>query len=575
MLGRKQPISIKLLGRLFSSEHYPVLFDGEGTHDAAIKLIAQLVRYTDDEEYLTEIIRSGLPDDYAGNTLDEIPEMIRGALKKGFQNPNKSRERKATIASAAVNLALSVAIELFHDCNRRPFISIPLGEFGQRVLPLNSGAASDWLGGLWYAKTQTALPEQARTEAIVTLRAKALYDGRECDVSVRVSKTLEAVYFDLGGSDGAVVRIDGDGWQTVAASPIKFLRSPTFGALPHPTKGGDLKSIERILRLSENSSVLVLAFLISAIRPGGPFFCLLVDGEQGSGKSLLCSTIKRFVDPNLIDKLALPNTDEQLFIQAKDSHLLVFDNASSMRNDISDALCRLATGGAIAKRRLYTDDDLHVLVQCNPFIINGIGDFVHRPDLLERAILLSLDNIDSRNRRTEQQIRDELEVALPGFLGRLFDVVSVAFRDEAATAPPADIRMADAARWLSAAEPATGLPEGTLIKAIVSSQVDSLIDRIRENSLFLALEALTAGAPYEALVGVLHDDLILRNERPDRSFPRTPAHLSNQLQRLRPAMAKAGLFIELRQKARDGRSVKIWRAGQEGMAPKKPPKPMY
>jgi hypothetical protein len=330
------------------------------------------------------------------------------------------------------------------------------------------------------------------------------------------------------------------------------------------------------LQLSNEAWSLVLAFVISAARPRGPYFCLLVDGEQGSGKSLLCSILKRIVDPSLIDKLPLPVSDDQLFIQAKDSHLLVFDNASGMRNDISDALCRLATGGAVAKRMLYTNDELHILVQCNPFIINGIGDFVHRPDLLERSILLSLPAMPEGARRTEQQIFGGLDVILPGFLGRLFDIVSVAFRDEHATEPPTDIRMADAATWLKAAEPATGLPRGTLLRAIEDSQTISLVDRIRENSLFRALEQmLEERGPFDGGVGSLHDLLMQRIERPDRTFPKTASHLSTQLQRLRPAMSKAGIAVELAHRGREGRTVSVRRLGRQIAPKKKPWSPPY
>jgi len=567
-------ISIQLLKKAFTSKYYPDLFAGEGTHDAALGLIAQLVPFTDDEEFLFEIVRSGLPDSYDGDTLEEIVAMVRSAIAKGFREngPASMADGTQSMASAAVKLAVTAATELFHDRNRRSFISVPTKEGGVRTFPLNSAVAVDWLGGLWYATKRSALPAKAKSDALATLHASALYAGSQHAVAIRISRTTEAVYLDLGASDHMVVRIDGNGWEVAQTSPVKFLRPSTFGELPKPNKGGELSKVKTLLQLSEPAWHLVLAFIISALRPVGPYFCLLVDGEQGSGKSLLCSVLKRIIDPSLIDKLPLPGSDDQLFIQAKDSHLLVFDNASGMRNDISDALCRLATGGAVAKRTLYTNDDLHVLVQCNPFIINGIGDFVHRPDLLERAILLSLPTMPVGARRPEQQIFAELEIVLPSFLGRLFDIVSIALRDESATEPPREIRMADAARWLKAAEPATGLRKGTLLKAIENSQTISVIDRVRENSVFRALDKmLEMKGPFNGGVGVLHDLLTILMDQQDRSFPKTASHLSTQLQRLRPAMAKAGILVELKHKGREGRTVSICRVGQEGVPAKRRP----
>jgi hypothetical protein len=79
-----QPVSLALLRQALTSEHYPRLFKGEGTHDAARNLIAQLVAHTQDEDLLHAIVASGLPADYNGNTLREIASMVKGAVRKGF-----------------------------------------------------------------------------------------------------------------------------------------------------------------------------------------------------------------------------------------------------------------------------------------------------------------------------------------------------------------------------------------------------------------------------------------------------------------------------------------------------------
>ena len=72
-----------------------------------------------------------------------------------------------------------------------------------------------------------------------------------------------------------------------------------------------------------------------------------------------------------------------------------------MRAEMSDAPCVVATGGGMATRRLYTDDEQQVFVVCRPFIINTIADFANRPDLLERGTLLVLPPIPEGQRKTE------------------------------------------------------------------------------------------------------------------------------------------------------------------------------
>jgi hypothetical protein len=80
-------------------------------------------------------------------------------------------------------------------------------------------------------------------------------------------------------------------------------------------------------------------------------------------------------------------------IAANHGHLLAFDNRSGLTCWLSDALCRIASGGSFTVRRLYTDDE-EVLVQAaRPTVLNGIEDVVGQADLADRAIFLSLGPI--------------------------------------------------------------------------------------------------------------------------------------------------------------------------------------
>jgi hypothetical protein len=60
--------------------------------------------------------------------------------------------------------------------------------------------------------------------------------------------------------------------------------------------------------------------------------------------------------------------------------------------------------------------------------------------------------------------------------------------------------MADAAVWLRAAEPATGLREGTLLEAIEESQLKSVIDRISENPTVVAIEKVLKGGSFRGRI---------------------------------------------------------------------------
>jgi hypothetical protein len=87
MPNQPSAVSIGLIREVFCSEFTPQLFAGAETHDAALRLVAQLVRHTEDNNLLLAIVAAALPENYSGNTLGELPEMIAGARRKGFDKP--------------------------------------------------------------------------------------------------------------------------------------------------------------------------------------------------------------------------------------------------------------------------------------------------------------------------------------------------------------------------------------------------------------------------------------------------------------------------------------------------------
>jgi hypothetical protein len=59
--------------------------------------------------------------------------------------------------------------------------------------------------------------------------------------------------------------------------------------------------------------------------------------------------------------------------------LLAFDNLSGLPAWLSDALCRLASGGSFAVRQLYTNDDEVLFQAARPILLNGIEDVISAP----------------------------------------------------------------------------------------------------------------------------------------------------------------------------------------------------
>src|SRR6266404_1787694 len=113
---------------------------------------------------------------------------------------------------------------------------------------------------------------------------------------------------------------------------------------------------------------------------------------------------------------ALPREERELMIAANNGYLLAFDNLSGLPTWLSDALCRLASGGSFAVRQLYTDDDEVLFQAARPLLVNGIEDVISRADLADRGIFLTLAPIGEQQRRSETELWREFEIARPHIL---------------------------------------------------------------------------------------------------------------------------------------------------------------
>jgi hypothetical protein len=126
--------------------------------------------------------------------------------------------------------------------------------------------------------------------------------------------------------------------------------------LPVPERGGPIEALGSFLNLStQNDFVLVVGWLLAALRPGGPYPLLAISGEQGSAKTVLSKLLRALIEWQRSERCRA--RERELMIAANNGHVLAFDNQSGLSPWLSDALCRLASGGSFAVRRLYTDDE--------------------------------------------------------------------------------------------------------------------------------------------------------------------------------------------------------------------------
>jgi hypothetical protein len=243
-----------------------------------------------------------------------------------------------------------------------------------------------------------------------------------------------------------------------------------------------------------------------------------------------------------------------LMIAANNGYLLAFDNLSGLPNWLSDALCRLATGGSFAVRQLYTNDEEVLFEAARPILLNGIEDVVSRPDLGDRAILLTLTPIGEAQRRPEAELWREFEIARPHILGALLDAVVHGLRARSRVRLDRLPRMADFALWAAACETALW-PAGTFARAYAANRMAAIEGIIEADPVAACVRELMAER--STWTGSAADLLSAANIngeeawRRSASWPKTPRALAGRLRRAQTFLRTVGIEITF---SRDGRA---------------------
>lgn len=243
--------------------------------------------------------------------------------------------------------------------------------------------------------------QQALTDAIGAIEADA-QDAKPEQVYLRVARHKEALILDLGDNTGRAVSITDDEWKVIDRSPVIFRRTVVTAALPEPVRGGTLEPLRRRLNVDDAAWPAIVGFLISALVPDIPHPVLGIFGEQGSAKSSTGELIMSVVDPSHAPRTSPPRNIEEWTIAANSSWGLMLENVSNIQPWLSDALCRAVTGDATVKRRLYADDEAHVIAFRRVVAFNGIEVGAIRGDLASRLMTLDLRRITGTTRRAER-----------------------------------------------------------------------------------------------------------------------------------------------------------------------------
>jgi hypothetical protein len=262
--------------------------------------------------------------------------------------------------------------------------------------------------------------------------------------------------------------------------------------LPEPARDGTIDRLKDFVNVEDGERILLIAWLAAALRPTGPYPVLVLIGEQGSAKSTLARLAKCLIDPHVSPLRSPPKDDRDLMIGAVNGWMIALDNLSTIRDWLSDSLCRLSTGGGFATRTLHTNDEETFLDAMRPLILTGITDFVNRGDLVDRSLFLHLAVIPEEKRRTERVFWTDFAAAAPRLFGALLDALSGGLRLLPEVKPAALPRMADFALFGEAVSRALGNPPDTFLDAYGKNRKEANESVVEDNPVAGAMRELAA-----------------------------------------------------------------------------------
>ena len=469
-------------------------------------------------------------------------------------------------ADRIIALAISVTT-LFHDEEHAVYADVMI-DSNRETHAVRSNWMRQFLRRIYYEDTSKAARPADVSQAIDTLEAIGSGPAApEHRLFPRVATVADRLYVDLADDSWDCIGVDPTGWRVVSSGP-HFVRSSSTKPLPVPvqtTAREGLVRLRRLLNVSGEDFVLVVGWLLAAMRAGAPYPVLVLLGEHGSAKTSATEIIRSLVDPSVIVTRAPSRTERDLRVATGHSHVMAFDNLSSIPAWLSDGLSRVSTGSGYPTRRLRTDGEESVICAMLPIILNGIGANLVRGDLADRAIAVHLDPIPGDKRRTKEEVDGVFQTEAPIILGALLDGLAEGLRNLPGMRLSRLPRMADFATWVAACETAywTG---GHFMHAY---------DKMQSASTHTVIEASTVGRAILALMdqnghwsGTMSDLRAALEEqasdldRRSTDWPGSAESLTREINRLTPDLRACGVEVTRNQRTARRRTVTISRRGE-------------
>jgi len=173
------------------------------------------------------LVLEGLGKELPGLSLDDVQAQLEDLAGKAVPRDGVADDGDSQ-ADLLVALTEGDDVELFRAPGEQDTGGYATVNVDGRMetWPIVSTGFKGWLRREFYKRDGKAVRAQALVDALGLIEAKALYEGDEHPVSLRVAAHEGDVFIDLGTEDRRAIHITAAGWNVVesVSVPVRFIR---------------------------------------------------------------------------------------------------------------------------------------------------------------------------------------------------------------------------------------------------------------------------------------------------------------------------------------------------------------
>ncbi len=348
-----------------------------------------------------------------------------------------------------------------------------------------------------------------------------------------------------------------------------FYKHSKKSCIPLPDiDNADINRIFKYCRVPESERAVFIAYLVTLLIGDIEHPCLVVNGEQGSGKTTMCIFIKALIDPTGDNRPNLcPRKDSEWVLLFQENYLIAIDNLATISSSTSDTLCGYVTGIKERRRKLYTDNETIDYDICQPIILNGIHDVIKNEDMLSRSIILVLEKSANGESVTDEKVSlmEEFKKDCPAIWGGMINLLAEAlhhYKPYIADRYGRDIRMPAFYDYGYCICEAWEKGQGEVFCKRYGSLLDSQLKQFRKNPdlveavvFFLEYNDYEWESTMKGFSIRLNEFISLSDA--DVRIPSAPNRLSQEINNLQFEFKKAGVTIEMSKTPNNSRYIRL------------------